>query len=170
MVGDKGINELVKSFKRLSTDVENVKLLLVGPFENNLDPLKKNTIEEIDSNNKIIAVGAQKDVRPYFAIANVLVFPSYREGFPNVVMQAGAMGLPSIVTNINGCNEIILEGENGLIIPMKNAELLYQAMIKILNEKDEYRIMSQKSRDLIVKRYEQKYVWEQLLKEYQSLK
>ena len=85
-------------------------------------------------------------------------------------MQAGAMGLPSIVTNINGCNEIILEGENGLIIPMKNAELLYQAMIKILNEKDEYRIMSQKSRDLIVKRYEQKYVWEQLLKEYQSLK
>ena len=170
LVGDKGINELVKSFKRLSTDVENVKLLLVGPFENNLDPLKKNTIEEIDSNNKIIAVGAQKDVRPYFAIANVLVFPSYREGFPNVVMQAGAMGLPSIVTNINGCNEIILEGENGLIIPMKNAELLYQAMIKILNEKDEYRIMSQKSRDLIVKRYEQKYVWEQLLKEYQSLK
>lgn len=170
MVGDKGINELVKSFKRLSTDVENVKLLLVGPFENNLDPLKKNTIEEIDSNNKIIAVGAQKDVRPYFAIANVLVFPSYREGFPNVVMQAGAMGLPSIVTNINGCNEIIIEGENGLIIPVKNIELLYQAMIKILNEKDEYRIMSQKSRDLIVKRYEQKYVWEQLLKEYQSLK
>ncbi len=169
MVGDKGINELVKSFKRLSTDVENVKLLLVGPFENNLDPLKKNTIEEIDSNNKIIAVGAQKDVRPYFAIANVLVFPSYREGFPNVVMQAGAMGLPSIVTNINGCNEIIIEGENGLIIPVKNIELLYQAMIKILNEKDEYRIMSQKSRDLIVKRYEQKYVWEQLLKEYQSL-
>ena len=170
MVGDKGINELVKSFKRLSTDVENVKLLLVGPFENNLDPLKKNTIEEIDSNNKIIAVGAQKDVRPYFAIANVLVFPSYREGFPNVVMQAGAMGLPSIVTNINGCNEIIIEGENGLIIPVKNIELLYQAMIKILNEKDEYRIMSQKSRDLVVKRYEQKYVWEQLLKEYQSLK
>lgn len=169
MVGDKGINELVKSFKRLSTDVENVKLLLVGPFENNLDPLKKNTIEEIDSNNKIIAVGAQKDVRPYFAIANVLVFPSYREGFPNVVMQAGAMGLPSIVTNINGCNEIIIEGENGLIIPVKNIELLYQAMIKILNEKDEYRIMSQKSRDLVVKRYEQKYVWEQLLKEYQSL-
>lgn len=169
LVGDKGINELVKSFKRLSTDVENVKLLLVGPFENNLDPLKKNTIEEIDSNNKIIAVGAQKDVRPYFAIANVLVFPSYREGFPNVVMQAGAMGLPSIVTNINGCNEIIIEGENGLIIPVKNIELLYQAMIKILNEKDEYRIMSQKSRDLVVKRYEQKYVWEQLLKEYQSL-
>jgi glycosyltransferase involved in cell wall biosynthesis len=85
-------------------------------------------------------------------------------------MQAGAMELPSIVTNINGCNEIIIEGENGLIIPVKNVELLYQAMIKILNEKDEYRIMSQKSRDLIVKRYEQKYVWEQLLKEYQSLK
>lgn len=169
LVGDKGINELVQSFKKLSANLDNVKLLLVGPFENNLDPLKADTIEEIHTNRSIISVGIQKDVRPYFATANALVFPSYREGFPNVVMQAGAMGLPSIVTNINGCNEIIIEGENGLIIPMKNAELLYQAMIKILNEKDEYHIMSQKSRDLIVKRYEQKYVWEQLLKEYQSL-
>ena len=51
---------------------------------------------------------------PYFKISNVLTFPSYREGFPNVVMQAGAMGLPCIVSNINGCNEIIIEGENAL--------------------------------------------------------
>lgn len=169
MVGDKGINELVQSFKKLSANLDNVKLLLVGPFEKNLDPLKKVTIEEIDNNKNIIAVGAQKDVRPYFAIANVLVFPSYREGFPNVVMQAGAMGLPSIVTNINGCNEIVIEGENGIIIPMKNAELLYQAMMKMLNEKDKYHLMSKKSRDLIVNRFEQKFVWEQLLKEYQNL-
>jgi glycosyltransferase involved in cell wall biosynthesis len=170
LVGDKGINELVQSFKRVSADVENVKLLLVGPYEKNLDPLKKATIEEVDNNKNIITVGAQKDVRPYFAIANVLVFPSYREGFPNVVMQAGAMGLPSIVSNINGCNEIILQGENGLIIPVKNVELLFEAMNKMLNEKETYLKMSTKSRDLVLTRYEQKYVWEQLLNEYQNLK
>lgn len=169
LVGDKGINELVQSFKRVSADVENVKLLLVGPYEKNLDPLRKLTIEEIDNNKNIITVGAQKDVRPFFAIANVLVFPSYREGFPNVVMQAGAMGLPSIVSNINGCNEIILEGENGLIIPVKNVELLFEAMNKMFNEKEVYLKMSTKSRDLVLTRYEQKYVWEQLLNEYQNL-
>lgn len=169
MVGDKGINELVQSFKRLANHVDNVKLLLVGPFEMKLDPLKKVTIDEISSNTKIINVGAQKDVRPYFAISNVLVFPSYREGFPNVVLQAGAMGLPSIVSDINGCNEIIIEGENGLIIPVKNVELLYQAMMKMLLEQDNYHLMISKSRDLILNRFEQKFVWEQLLKEYQNL-
>ncbi|WP_445717621.1 glycosyltransferase family 4 protein [Flavobacterium sp.] len=169
LVGDKGINELVQSFKKLSANLDNVKLLLVGPFENNLDPLKADTIEEIHTNRSIISVGIQKDVRPYFAIANALVFPSYREGFPNVVMQAGAMGLPSIVTNINGCNEIILEGQNGYIIPVKNVELLYEAMNIILNNREDYLKMSQNSRKLIKDRYEQKYVWKQLLEEYQSL-
>jgi glycosyltransferase involved in cell wall biosynthesis len=73
-----------------------------------------------------------KDVRPYFAISHCLAFPSYREGFPNVVMQAGAMELPSIVTNINGCNEIIIEGQNGTIIPVKDSDALYLAMNKVV--------------------------------------
>ena len=91
-----------------------MKLLLVGSYENDLDPLNIETLESIKNNIGIISTGYQKDVRPYFAIANALVFPSYREGFPNVVMQAGAMGLPSIVTDINGCNEIIQAKKNGL--------------------------------------------------------
>src|SRR5690606_17651365 len=123
LVSDKGINELVEAFSKIcvsSSGVENIKLLLVGPLETDLDPLFPETLKEIESNINILSVGFQKDVRPYFAISNALVFPSYREGFPNVVMQAGAMGLPSIVTNINGCNEIVQEKYNGIIIPKKN--------------------------------------------------
>ena len=116
IVSDKGINELVEAFDKISLVEENIKLLLVGPFEDELDPLQKKTKLLINNNDKIILVGYQNDVRPYFSISNCLVFPSYREGFPNVVMQAGAMKLPSIVSDINGCNEIIENNINGLVI------------------------------------------------------
>ena len=107
LVKDKGINELIGAFEKLQIEIPTIKLLLVGNFEDDLDPLLPTTINIINTNANIISVGFQNDVRPYFAVSNSLVFPSYREGFPNVVLQAGAMKLPSIVSNINGCNEII---------------------------------------------------------------
>lgn len=171
LVGDKGINELVKAFKKtcLSLNSKSCKLLLVGPLESELDQLTIETLNEIESNPNITSVGYQQDVRPYFAISDSLVFPSYREGFPNVVMQAGAMGLPSIVTNINGCNEIIIEGENGTIVPVKNTEALYQSMYKMMMDDTFRSKLQQKARQMIVSRYEQKVVWEAILAEYKKL-
>ncbi len=172
LVKDKGINELVQAFSKLnvsSSGVENIKLLLVGPFEEELDPLDAKTLIEINSNPNIISVGFQKDVRPYFAISNALAFPSYREGFPNVVMQAGAMGLPSIVTNINGCNEIVQEKYNGIIIPKKNTSAIFEAMKQLLLDEQLYQKIQQNSREVIVKRYEQKIVWQAILEEYKKL-
>lgn len=145
------------------------KLLLVGPLETELDPLKEETLKEIKTNPNIISVGFQKDVRPYFAISNALVFPSYREGFPNVVMQAGAMELPSIVSDINGCNEIIVEGKNGTIIPVKNVEALQQAMKKMILDKLFYEQLQKNARPMIQSRYEQSVVWNALLEEYNTL-
>jgi glycosyltransferase involved in cell wall biosynthesis len=167
LVGDKGINELVSAFSKLQTP--NSKLILVGSFEAQLDPLQQETLHEIETNTNIISVGFQADVRPYFAISDCLVFPSYREGFPNVVMQAGAMGLPSIVTNINGCNEIIEEGVNGLIIPPKEIMALQNAMISLLEDKNVYKTLKNNARQMITSRYEQKLVWEALLEEYRRL-
>lgn len=162
IVADKGINELIKAFKKLSRENKKTKLLLVGSFEKDLDPLLKETINEIKVNTQIISLGYKNDVRPYFAIADSLVFPSYREGFPNVVMQAGAMNLPSIVSNINGCNEIIEENVNGFIIPVKNVDKLYVSMKRMMTNSD----MKIKSRRMITTRFEQKVVWEALLNEY----
>ncbi|WP_322971389.1 glycosyltransferase family 4 protein [Faecalibacter sp. LW9] len=167
LVGDKGINELVSAFSKLTNP--NAKLLLVVPLETDLDPLHLETLQEIESNPRIISVGFQKDVRPYFAIANALVFPSYREGFPNVVMQAGAMGLPSIVSDINGCNEIIVEGQNGSIIPVKNTKAILEAMQKMMDDEFYYTTLKSNARPMIQSRYEQSVVWKALLEEYKFL-
>lgn len=167
LVGDKGINELISAFSQLPTP--NSRLLLVGPLESNLDPLQTETLIEIENNSKIISVGFQSDVRSYFAIADCLAFPSYREGFPNVVLQAGAMGVPAIVTDINGSNEIIMDGENGIIIPSQNTIALQEAMSKIVSKGAFYNKLQQNARKMIVSRYEQKVVWEAILAEYRKL-
>jgi len=169
LVGDKGINELTQAFNELCFELKDIKLLLVGPFEDDLDPLKNKTKLLISNHDKIISVGYQDDVRPYLAISHSLVFPSYREGFPNVVLQAGAMGLPSIVTDINGCNEIIKAEYNGIIIPSKDIESLKRAMSRIVQDRDVYLECSENARKEIVNNYEQNVFWNALLKEYESL-
>jgi len=169
IVSDKGINELVEAFVKLQNDTpltSHFTLLLIGPFENDLDPLSKKTTSEIKSNPKIITTGFQEDVRIYYALGNVLVFPSYREGFPNVVLQAGAMGLPSIVSDINGCNEIIEEGKNGMIVPVKNSEVLQQKMKELIQNPELVKKMSAISRGMITEKYKREYIWNCLLDEY----
>lgn len=168
LVADKGINELVVAFEQLSAEYPKIKLLLVGDYEADLDPLSAETLSVIQNNKAIISVGFQNDVRPYLVISDALAFPSYREGFPNVVMQAGAMGLPTIVSDINGCNEIIKEGENGLIIPVKNSNALLKAMKNITEQKEVTNILKEKARAMIVNRYEQYLVWQAILAEYKS--
>ena len=167
IVGDKGINELIEAFNRLLTEKKDVKLLLVGPFEDELDPLKKMTKLLIKNSQNIISVGYQNDVRPYFSISDCLVFPSYREGFPNVVMQAGAMKLPSIVSDINGCNEIIENNINGLIIKLKSVDAIYDAIIKIIFDKPFFNKLRLNSRDSIKIKYEREVYWGLLLNEYE---
>jgi glycosyltransferase involved in cell wall biosynthesis len=169
IVADKGINELITAFDSISKTNTNVKLLLVGDFEDELDPVFPETKSIINSNKNCIAVGYQNDVRPYFAIANCLVFPSYREGFPNVVMQAGAMNLPAIVSNINGCNEIIINNKNGIIILPKNEDKLYKAMCLLYSDEQLRDNLILQSRELIVSRYNQKIVWQSILNEYKQL-
>ena len=166
---DKGVNELVKSFDKLCVFEKKIKLILVGSYESKLDPLRKKTMEIIDSNEKILSVGFQNDVRPYFAIASCLVFPSYREGFPNVVLQAGSMGLPAIVSDINGCNEIITNNVNGLIIKAKNSDMLFNTMKIICSDNAMVKRLKLKTRQMIISKYERKYLWELILNEYNNL-
>lgn len=169
IVRDKGINELVSAFVRLYQQYPQVRLLLVGPFENKVDPVLPETEKAIQEHPAIRFMGFQSDVRPFLVASDALVLPSYREGFPNVVLQAGAMGLPSIVTDINGCNEIIIPNENGVIIPSKDEEALYQAMENFLFYPEEIQRMAKKARSLIASRYDRKVLWEALLKAYKRL-
>lgn len=169
IVKDKGVNELVNAFNKLSKKELNCKLILVGPSENHLDPLLPETEMLIKENRRILAVGMQKEIRPYVAISHVLTFPSYREGFPNVVLQCSCMNLPCIVSNINGCNEMIENEVNGLIIPVKDEKALENAMQFMINYPEKRNAMIQHTRSRIIERYEQEFVWNELLNYYKSL-
>jgi glycosyltransferase involved in cell wall biosynthesis len=166
LVKDKGINELVQAFDTLQNTHPTAKLLLVGDYEADLDPLFPKTLQIIQENEAILAVGFQHDVRSYLAISKVLVFPSYREGFPNVVMQAGAMGLPAIVSNINGCNEIIQEEVNGTIIPVKSTVAILDKMTLFMENEKYYSSLQKNARTMITSRYDQGIVWKAILDEY----
>ena len=170
LVGDKGIHEMVAAFEKLleETSLKSLKLLLVGPYEHHLDPLDIKTITAINSNINIINTGFKEDVRPFLAISDVFVFPSYREGFPNAVLQAGAMGLPSIVTNISGCNEIIQNKVNGLLISPKNVQELFFQMKGVLSDEKLYAKLKYNSRVLIIERYRHEFVWKAILNEYKQ--
>lgn len=166
LVGDKGINELVAAFEQLSSKLPKAKLLLVGPQETTLDPLAKSTMNAIDQNPRIISTGYQQDVRPFLKSAQVFVFPSYREGFPNVVLQAGAMGVPCIVSDINGCNEIIEDEVNGFLVPPKQIQPLVEKMQFLYKDAEKRTIFIERTQTLIATNFERAQYWELLLAEY----
>lgn len=168
LVGDKGVNELVEAFVLLSEQYPNIKLLLVGPEEKALDPLNAETTKHISAHPSIISVGYQNDIRPYLAVSDCFVFPSYREGFPNVVLQASAMEVPSIVSNINGCNEIIKDQENGWWVPPKSVTPLVQKMEEALINSVKRKAFKKQLRPQIIAHYGRQHFWELLKKEYQS--
>ena len=171
IVGDKGINELASAFTDLQKKYDNIRLLLVGNFENNLDPLKPETIKIINENPCIELLGPKygDDLLAYYAGRDCFVFPSYREGFPNTVMEAGAMGLPSIVTDINGSREIITDGKNGVIIPSKNTEALYQAMEEMITNTDKTKEYADNAREMIASRFERSFVCQCLYDFYDEI-
>jgi len=168
IVKDKGIKELIKAFAINAEKYKNIKLVLVGSAERAIDPLDKETEQIITSHPQIYAAGVQADVRPFLAVSDIFVFPSYREGFPNVVLQAGAMGIPSIVSNINGCNEIIENNVNGIIVPVKDVHSLTDAMRYLIDNKDARHRIASACRNIIVSHYSQAYIWEQILEEYKN--
>lgn len=169
IVKDKGIDELLAAFEEIKEINKNIRLYLVGPFEDELDPVSAASKKTIKDNNEVICTGFQNDIRPYLAISDVFIFPSYREGFPNVVLQAGCLELPCIVTDINGCNEVIENGVNGITVSPKNKDDLKSAMLELMNDKNKRSRFSKISRSKIMRDYNQNYIWSELLKEYQAL-
>ena len=169
IVKDKGINELVNSFLEINKTFVNAKLLLVGNYEEVLSPLGKEIKEEINNNKNIIYTGFQSDIRPYLKIMNIFVFPSYREGFGVSLMEAAAMGVPIIATDIIGCNEVIKDGYNGVLVPPKSTTELIKAMKMLLEDKKKLENISNVTRKFVIDKYEQKKLWEKTLTAYRSI-
>jgi glycosyltransferase involved in cell wall biosynthesis len=168
IVKDKGINELVEAFKKITESYHKMELIILGSFEDELDPISTQADFEIKNNPKIKVVGFQSDIRPYLCVADCLVFPSYREGLPNVPMQAACFDLPIIATNINGCNEVVTDLENGLLIEPKSSDELAIAMEKMYKDAALRKNLKNNTRDRILQKYDQKRIWEYIMEEYQK--
>ena len=160
IVKDKGINELVNAFEEIHFKYPETKLLIIGKYEEDLDPISEASHQSITKNNAVIAPGPKygDELISYYAASDCFILPSYREGFPNTVLEAGAMGLPCIVTDINGSREIIEDGKNGLVVPPKDVKALYNAMECMLVNKDATTKMASNARPMIESRFEQGFV------------
>lgn len=169
IVKDKGVNELVSAFERIHTMGKNVHLLIVGEIETEQNPIDEKSVLSIETNPVIHAVGAQEDVRPFLKASDALVLPSYREGFGMVLIEAGAMGLPCITTNITGCNEIIVPEENGSIVEPRDTDALYSEMNKWVENPNKVSTMVAKARQMVVERYNSKVVKQLYFEEYKRL-
>lgn len=171
IVGDKGINELVEAFVKLNGKYPDTRLVFVGGYEKNLDPLKPETLQRIERCGAIETHGYKTgdDLLMEYMKADCFIMPSYREGFPNTVMEAGAMGLPSIVTDINGSREIIVDGENGLIVPPQTVQPLYDAMERMMNDKELREKMQKNARPMIESRFERSFVQRCLMEFYDEV-
>ncbi len=169
IVKDKGINELLKVFISLKEKYTYIKLLLIGDYENDLDPISHVSREAIEKDEKIIHVKFQQDIRNYLEISSLFVLPSYREGLPNVLIEAGSYGIPLVATNINGCNEIIIDGINGALVIKKDEDSLYNEIEKFIIDKQYYSYIKSNMRKSIEERYSQKYFYSKLLQEFLTI-
>ena len=168
IVKDKGIEELISAFCRLQKQYSTLSLLLVGKYEA-INPITEEVKNIIETNHSIHWVGSQADVRPFYGCSDVMVLPSYREGFGMVLMEACAMDVPCITTDIIGCNEIIVNGQNGLVIPKQDSDALYEAMKYMYEHPQERLAMASCARKTITSRYRQQDVWKAALDTYKAL-
>jgi len=129
---DKGIAELLHAFQAVSATGIDASLILLGPPEADFCPLLAALGEEIA--RKIVMPGFAEDPERFMAISDILLLPSYREGFGTVVIEAAAMGLPAIGTDIYGLSDAIVDGVTGLLVPVKNAEKLAEAISALLHD------------------------------------
>lgn len=158
LAGDKGINELIAAYSKLRKEYSNIRLILLGHTESIGDPLKNETLQVIRKDASIEAVGIQYDIRPWISVSDAAILASYREGFPNAVIECGAMGLPQIVTDINGANEIIIESKNGTIVPPRDSEALYAAMKRMITDDEWRNSLARNAREMIASRYNRAFV------------
>lgn len=165
---EKGINELLDVFEELKLKYK-LKILLIGLFEQTNGILGNEVRSKIETHPDILFLGRFDDVRPYYSMMDIFVFPSYREGFPNAVLEACSMGLPIIATDINGCNEIIEDEVNGLLIQPKSRSSLKNALIKLIESHELRCNLAREGRLKVLNLFKREILFNAIKGEYESL-
>jgi glycosyltransferase involved in cell wall biosynthesis len=168
LVKDKGIIELIQAFKILREDYPFLKLLLVGMFEER-DVLPTEMVDFIKNNSDIIHVGyvSYESIEYYYALMDVFVLLSYREGFPTSALEASAMNLPVITTKATGCIDSIVEKETGLFVNHTIEEIVSALKYFIENESQK-RVFGSAGREFVKNNFASEIIWKEIEKIYQQ--
>lgn len=163
LVHDKGIDDLVDAWREFSKKNQDIKLLLIGPFEEK-DSVREDVKEVILNDDTIIFTGYVRDSAKFFKLMSVFVLPTYREGFPTVSLEASSMNLPVIITKATGCQEAIIEGNTGIFI--ENTSVSIEKAIQYYKDNPNKCVEHGKlGRQFILENFEQSIIWEMINKE-----
>lgn len=167
IVPQKGVNELLDAFFQIPH--KNIKLFIVGAPDE-IESLNQNLLEKAKKTSDIIFTGEVINPEYYHAAADFFVLPSYREGFPNTILEAGALGIPSIVTRINGMTDLIDDLETGFVCDIRSAESLCHSMkLAIEMNQKEYSNMSSCIYTKVKKYFDSEFIKSEFLKNRNSL-
>ncbi len=167
LVREKGILELMEAAVEIRKQVPAVRFLLIGLVDHEKpDALTPAVAGEYGLADSCVFAGFREDMPELFALMDVFALPSHREGFPRSPMEASAMGVPSVVTDIRGCREAVEDGRNGCLVPLRNAELLGAALLDLLQDREKARRMGENGRQMAEERFDEQLVFERVKAEY----
>lgn len=168
IVRDKGIGELVQAWKLIRREVSAAHLVLVGPVEPR-DPISDADKRVLDEDSRIHLLGFRTDLPRLYSAMDVVVLPTYREGFPNVLLEAQSMARPVVSTLVEGCVDAVGDGVTGMLVPARDAPPLAQAVLAYLRNPELRRQHGAAGRDRVLRLFERERLWEALLGVYESL-
>jgi glycosyltransferase involved in cell wall biosynthesis len=154
LLRDKGVYEFVEAAAFLKRRHPEASFRLLGPLDGNPTAIGQADLEEWRREGSVEYLGETRDVRPYLADAGVFVLPSYREGLPLTVMEAMSMGRPVVTTDAPGCRQTVVEGENGFLVPVRDAQALARAMERFILDPELMPRMGRRSREIVEERYD----------------
>jgi len=164
---DKGFEELTTAFELVQNEVPECRLLLVGEFERG-DPVPITCRHRLQSNPNVVFVPFVKDPSHYYAVLDVLAFPSYREGLPVVPLEAAAAAVPTVTFAATGCVDVVRNGETGAIVPLHDAEALGRALIQYVTN-DDLRVQhGQAAQAWVRSAFKPEAVWRMIANEYRQ--
>jgi glycosyltransferase involved in cell wall biosynthesis len=167
-VRDKGIVELLAAFDRVLQRLPQTRLLMVGDFEAG-DPVPQECIQRLRDDPRIVLAGFQHDLRPFYAMMDVLAFPTHREGFGNVAVEAAAAELPVVGFKVTGVKDAVVDGVTGTLVAPRDATALADAMLRYLEHPDLRRAHGQAGRERALRDFRREPIWEAYEAEYRRL-